>query len=46
MEYDLVRNVPENFYDEIHRPNHFLNFAHSDLSTIEEDDDLAEFETF
>ena len=47
MEYDLVRNVPENFYDEIHRPNHFLNFAHSDLNIIEEEeDDFAEFERY
>ena len=47
MEYELVRSVPENFYDEQHRPNHFLNFAHSDLTAINEtleEDEFAEYE--
>ena len=43
MQYDLVRGIPEFFYDEVHRPNHFLNFAHSDLQN--EEDEEEEFGT-
>ena len=38
-----MRGIPEFFYDEVHRPNHFLNFAHSDLQN--EEDEEEEFGT-
>ncbi|KAJ1921385.1 pre-mRNA-splicing factor 8 [Mycoemilia scoparia] len=36
MKYGLTLDVPKDFYDEIHRPNHFLNFA-----DIEEEGDAG-----
>lgn len=27
MKYDLVLAYPKEFYHEVHRPSHFLNFA-------------------
>ncbi len=44
MKYDVKLGVPKEFYHEIHRPSHFLNFAHMEADaegTTEADrDDL------
>ena len=38
MQFDVVRGIPEAFYDELHRPNHFLQFAHSEIEDLKDDD--------
>jgi pre-mRNA-processing factor 8 len=30
MEYDVKLDVPKEFYNEIHRPSHFLTFTQAD----------------
>jgi pre-mRNA-processing factor 8 len=37
MKYDLKLDNPKEFYNELHRPAHFMNFA-----TMEEGDQAAE----
>ena len=37
MDYDLRIGVPKEFYNEMHRPNHFLTFT-----AMEETDNAAE----
>ena len=35
MEYDVKLDVPKEFYNEIHRPSHFLTFTALDDATAE-----------
>ena len=34
MKYDLMLANPKDFYHEIHRPNHFLNFSGIEDATL------------
>ncbi|KAI9504626.1 hypothetical protein BX070DRAFT_222513 [Coemansia spiralis] len=43
MSYSLQLDVPREFYDEMHRPNHFMNFADLETSAIDEVDLEDEF---
>lgn len=37
MKYHLKLDVPKEFYHEIHRPSHFLNFSTMEESSLETD---------
>jgi len=39
MKYNLTLDHPKEFYDEAHRPSHFLQFAQIDSSTENEGGD-------
>ncbi|KAJ2793692.1 pre-mRNA-splicing factor 8 [Coemansia guatemalensis] len=43
MSYDLQLDVPRAFYDEMHRPSHFMNFASMETSAADEVDLEDEF---
>ena len=41
MKYDLVLANPKEFYHEVHRPSHFLNFSNEenpDTYTVDRED--------
>jgi len=43
MKYDLVLSNPKEFYHEVHRPSHFLNFSNeenTDTYTADREDRL------
>ncbi|KAJ1663232.1 Pre-mRNA-processing-splicing factor 8 [Coemansia sp. RSA 1813] len=43
MSYGLQLDIPRDFYDEMHRPSHFMNFADLETSAINEVDMEDEF---
>ncbi|KAJ2559073.1 Pre-mRNA-processing-splicing factor 8 [Coemansia sp. RSA 1933] len=43
MSYGLQLDIPRDFYDEMHRPSHFMNFADLEPSAIDEVDMEDEF---
>ncbi|KAJ2612860.1 hypothetical protein H4S08_002516 [Coemansia sp. RSA 1365] len=43
MSYDLELDVPRAFYDEMHRPSHFMNFAAMETNAADEVDLEDEF---
>ncbi|KAJ1906844.1 Pre-mRNA-processing-splicing factor 8 [Coemansia sp. IMI 209127] len=43
MSYGLLLDIPRDFYDEMHRPSHFMNFADLETNAIDEVDMEDEF---
>jgi len=43
MRYKLVLDNPKDFYNEMHRTSHFLDFTHQDDHTMNETADKEDF---
>jgi pre-mRNA-processing factor 8 len=43
MDYSLVMDIPQPFYSECHRPQHFLTFVQMEEGDVDEDADVDDF---